>query len=216
MMHKHLSLAEQVFERLESDILSGVYQKGEIVTEARLSDDLMVSRTPIREAMHRLEQEHLVYSTSKGIKILSITMEDAIVIYNIREHIEGMAAAACAKNISDEHIKELKEMIELQIFYKEKGDTEKIKEYDSRFHESIYLWSGSPVYYDTLFPLHNKVQKFRKSNVTTISHASESCDEHQLIFDAIEKRNAQAAQKAMTKHVKLAKERLIETIKGDK
>ena len=54
MEHKTLSLAEQVFERLETDILSGVYQRGETLTELKLVGDLGVSRTPVREALHRL------------------------------------------------------------------------------------------------------------------------------------------------------------------
>ena len=58
--HKTISLVDQVFEHLEKDILSGKYQRGEILTENRLSAQLGVSRTPIREALRRLEQEHLI------------------------------------------------------------------------------------------------------------------------------------------------------------
>ena len=62
--HKTVSLAEQVFERLESDILSGKYQRGETLTELKLVTDLGVSRTPVREALHRLEQENIIEITS--------------------------------------------------------------------------------------------------------------------------------------------------------
>ena len=60
MEHKNLSLADQVFERLEGDILSGKYARGQVLTELALCADMGVSRTPIREAAHRLAQEHLV------------------------------------------------------------------------------------------------------------------------------------------------------------
>ena len=56
--HKTISLADQVFDHLENDILSGKYRRGEILTESKLSAELGVSRTPIREALRRLEQEH--------------------------------------------------------------------------------------------------------------------------------------------------------------
>ena len=61
LTHKTISLADQVFDRLESDILSGVYKRGEILTELKLCEALGVSRTPVREAMKRLEQEHIIY-----------------------------------------------------------------------------------------------------------------------------------------------------------
>ena len=65
MIHKTVSLADQIFDRLENDILTGVYQRGSVLTELSLSEDLGVSRTPIREAVRRLEQEHLVENAAR-------------------------------------------------------------------------------------------------------------------------------------------------------
>ena len=73
--HRTVSLADQVFERLEADILSGKYQRGEILTELKLSEIMGVSRTPVREALRRLEQEHLIEDTNKGSVVLGITDE---------------------------------------------------------------------------------------------------------------------------------------------
>ena len=94
-MMKHLqstSLADQVFERLENDIIHGVYPKGEILTELKLVEQLGVSRTPIREALRRLEQERLIEDTGKGSRVLGITESDLEDIMNIRQRIEGLAA----------------------------------------------------------------------------------------------------------------------------
>lgn len=71
--HKTVSLADQVFEHLETDILSGKYQRGEVLTESKLSLELGVSRTPIREALRRLEQEHIIEESGKGAVVLGIT-----------------------------------------------------------------------------------------------------------------------------------------------
>ena len=210
-MVKNTSLADQVFERLETDILTGKYPKGTIVTEGMLSEDLKVSRTPVREAMSRLEQEHLVVSRSKGVEIVSITIEDALIIYCIRERIEGMVAQACAENITDEELSELREIVELQEFYTEKGDTEKVKTYDSMFHKKIYEFAGSPVYVDILGPLHNKIQKFRKSAITTQSRATDSCSEHKDILEAIASHDGPKAKEKMDIHVKDARQRLIDS-----
>ena len=210
-MIRHSSLADQVFERLETDILTGKYAKGDIVTEGMLSDDLQVSRTPIREALSRLEQEHLVKTTNKGVEILSITLEDALIIYSFREKIEGLAAKACAKNITDEQIEELREIVELQDFYAQKADTEKVKTYDSMFHKKIYEFAGSPVYYDILSPIHNKIQKFRKAVLSSKSNAKNSCEEHKKLFEAIAARDEELAQQLMDEHVLDARQRLVES-----
>ena len=85
-----VTLADQVFERLESDIIQGVYPRGEVLTELRLVEQLNVSRTPIREALRRLEQEHLIADTGKGTVVLGITAEDLVDIMDIRCKIEGL------------------------------------------------------------------------------------------------------------------------------
>ena len=94
---KTTSLADQVFEKLENDIIQGVYPKGEILTELKLVEQLGVSRTPIRDALRRLEQERLIADTGKGSVVLGITSEDLLDIMNIREKIEGIAAYYAAK-----------------------------------------------------------------------------------------------------------------------
>lgn len=214
MIHKTVSLADQIFDRLESDILTGVYPRGSILTELSLSEDLGVSRTPIREAVRRLEQEHLVESTPKGILVLSITLKDAMIIYDIRIHAEGLVARACAEHITAEQLSSLKDLLDLQEFYISKGDPEKVKMTDSQFHQMIYQFSGSPVYADTLMPLHNKTQKFRKALVSLTSRANISFAEHKAIFNAIAAGDPDAAEAAMRIHVEKAKDRLAELKEG--
>ena len=205
MEHKNVSLADQVFERLEADILSGKYARGEMLTELKLCADMGVSRTPIREAAHRLAQEHLVEITTKGISVLGVTDKDLIDIYDIRLRIEGMAAALAAKNATEEQLAELKEALELQEFYETKKDAERIRYMDSRFHELIYRAAGSVVLYDTLVPLHKKAQKYRKASVENHSRARASLEEHQALLSALCSRDEERAEAAMRTHVQNAK-----------
>ena len=102
-----VTLADQVFERLESDIIQGVYPRGEVLTELRLVEQLNVSRTPIREALRRLEQEHLIADTGKGSVVLGITAEDLVDIMDIRGKIEGLASYYAAKNAAPEGLASL-------------------------------------------------------------------------------------------------------------
>ena len=210
IIHKPVSLADQVFERLESDILTGKYQRGEILTEMKLCEELGVSRTPVREALRRLEQEHIIEECGKGMLVLSITAEDAENIYNIRRRIEGLAAAACARCVTDEQLQELQEIVALQEFYAKKRDAEKIKAMDSEFHQKVYKYSGSTVFYDTLVPLHKKIQKFRKTSIMDKSRAKTSTEEHRRVLEAIAAHDPAAAEKAMVDHVCKAQRHLEE------
>ncbi len=200
-MEKAVSLAEQIFAKLEKDIYSGVYKRGELLTETKLCEELGVSRTPVREAIRVLEQEHLVTVSNKGIRVISITPEEADYIFEIRRRVEGLAASACAKNISDEEIKELGDIIGLQEFYAAKHDGEKVTDYDSQFHQSVYKFSGSVVIYDTLTNLHKKIQKYRKRSESNKSRAAAATAEHRRIYEAIAARDPEAAEKAMIDHV---------------
>ena len=76
--HKPISIADQVFEKLERDILSGKYPQGEILSELRLSGELGVSRTPIREAIRRLEQERILEDSGHGLVVIGISREDIV------------------------------------------------------------------------------------------------------------------------------------------
>jgi len=197
---KPTSLADQVFSRLENDILSGVYKRGTILTELQLCQDLGVSRTPVREALHRLEQERVVESTGKGLRVLSITDSDVEAILEIRTAIERLAVENCARLITDDHIKQLKDMIDLQEFYVSKNNSEQLKQLDSEFHRTIYGICTSSIYYDTLAPLLERIQKVRKSALENPERAASSIGEHRTILDALIARDPIAAGEAMYVH----------------
>ena len=207
--HKTISLADQVFERLEGEILGGKYQQGDILTESRLTEDLGVSRTPVREALRRLEQDHIVELSPRGIVILGVTEKDIQDIYAVRMEIEGMAAARAAESDNAEHLAELREALELQEYYVSRRDAERIRTMDNRFHELLYRMSRSGVLYDTLLPLHKKAQKFRKASVQNESRAEQSAREHREIFEAVAAHDAVAAERAMREHVRRAGEHIM-------
>ena len=204
MEHRTISLADQVFENLENDILSGKYPRGELLTESKLSQSLGVSRTPIREALRRLSQEHIIEESGKGSIVLGITESDLKDIFFIRRKIEGTVAALAAKNRTDEQLAVLKEAVEFQEFYLSKNDADKIKTMDSRFHETIYRMSGSSVMCDVLIPLHKKIQKYRRASLSNTSRAAASVSEHRGIFEAIAAGDAEKAETLFNSHLKNA------------
>lgn len=207
ILNKSVSLSDQVFERIEDDILTGKHPRGTVLTELGLCAELGVSRTPVREALLRLEQEHILESTGKGMLVLGITPEDAEVIYTIRGHVEGLSAAACARFATDEQIAELRGIVEMQEYFAERHDSEKVKQLDSQFHEMVYRCSGH-IYYDTLAPLHKKAQNFRKASVSSGNRVLSSTAEHRSVMEAIAARDEDEAERRMTEHVRNARNNL--------
>ena len=209
--HRSISIADQIFEQLELDILSGKYQRGELLSELRLSQELGVSRTPIREAIRRLEQERILEDSGRGVVVVGISREDMLDMYEIRSRIEGFAAERAAENISDELIQKMRETVELQRFYAGKSDSEysvQIRNLDSDFHEQLYLATGSRPLYDTLLSLHKKMAKFRMASVSKRSRALQSVEEHAAIAEALSSRDKAAARQAVERHVEAARARM--------
>lgn len=207
---KTVSLADQVFERLENDIITGVYPRGEILTELKLVEQLGVSRTPIREALRRLEQERLIAESGKGSVVLGITVEDLMDIMEIRQRIEGLVAYYATVNMTHEGLEELREISELQDFYYNKKDLEHLRQMDDQFHDTIYKRSGRTVLRDTLTPLHRKTQRYRRLSISDDGRLDCSIQEHKNIFNAIAKGDPQLVSELMTQHIQHAKEYMIE------
>ena len=208
--HRMISIADQVFEQLEHDILSGVYERDEILTEIKLSEQLGVSRTPIREAQRRLEQEHIIESTSKGARVIGIDRNDIADICEIRLRLEGLAARWAAERADEEGLRTLKETVDLQEFYTQKEDPESIKNADSRFHQTIYALCGSTSMQDTLEPLHRKLLKYRRVSVSARSRAEKSLEEHRAIYEAIAARDGSRAEQLTILHVQNARDSILQ------
>ena len=206
---KTTSLADQVFEKLENDIIQGVYPRGAILTELKLVDKLGVSRTPIRDALRRLEQERLIEDTGKGSRVVGITEEDLEDIMHISQRIEGLAAYYAAKNMTPEGLAELTHIVDLQDFYYDKGDAEQLRQVDEQFHDLICYLSKRTVIMDTLIPLHRKTRRYRRISMEDWSRTVNTRKEHKAIFDAMASGDADLAESLMAKHIENAKKHML-------
>jgi len=203
------SLADQVFEKLEDDIVYGVYKRGEILTELKLAQNLGVSRTPIREALRRLEQERLIADTGKGSMVMGITQEDLFDIFDVRQHIEGLASYYAAKNITPKGVDELTNLLDLQEFYQNKHNNSRLQTADDEFHAVICRLSNRNVIIDTLIPLHRKTRLYRKIALEDQERAPNSVREHRKILEAIISGDAELARDLTSKHIENAKKHLM-------
>lgn len=209
------SLRGKVFSQLENDILNGKYQPGDSLIETRLSEELGVSRTPIREALRQLELEGLVQSIpNKGAIVKGISAQDIEDIYTIRRMIEGLAARWATEKITPQVLQELKDTIELEEFYTSKNDTEHLLQLDSKFHDILFKASKSKPLIHTLSTFHHYVQRARNVSFTSPVRASEVLEEHKAIFRAIAEGDAEKAEKLTTDHVRNASTNLLKLNKS--
>jgi DNA-binding GntR family transcriptional regulator len=205
-----ISLADRVYDTLENGILDGKYEQGEYLTEARLSDELGVSRTPIREALRRLGQDGLIEETGKGALVVGVAAGEIAVIYEMRARIEGYAAGLFTERVTEGQLKELRDNIELQDFYCAKtAAAESSGNLDSRFHEIIYSGCGSRVLEDTLSSLNKKARRYRRVSYEDPRRSKNAAAEHRAIYDAVFAGDAAKAETLMTLHIHNACESII-------
>ena len=211
--NKLLSLENKVFMRLEDEILSGALARGIALTEISLSERLGVSRTPVRSALHRLAEEGLVEAVAnKGCVVVGITDVDLVDIYKIRVRLEGLASAIAATRITEEGLARLRESVELSEFYLNKKDTEKLKELDSEFHETIYKETGNRLLCKTLSELHRKIKSYRKLSLTVPGRLERTVLEHREIYEAIAIKDAEKADMLTSLHIERALENVLRAL----
>ena len=208
------SLSQQTAERLytmiavERRLAPGEKLPGEV----ELAKELGVSRTPVREAVRRLEQENILKETGRGMVVVGISREDMMDMYEVRMQLEGLAARRAAANISDEQLKDMEDCLALQRFYVEKqdgGSPEQIRDMDSRFHQLLYESSGSRAYQEILKALHKKIVKYRCASISKQTRAVHSLAEHRAIYEALAAHDGDAAEKAALEHVANARDSMM-------
>ena len=210
------SLRIRVFNAIENAILDGEYKDGDSLNELKLSKELGVSRTPVREALMQLELEGLVKNIpNKGSVVVGVSQQDTRDIYEIRIRIEGLAARLCAENITDDELHALEQIVDLQEFYLLKNDTEQIWKLDSDFHKIIYDASRSRPLRFTLSNFHNYIKKARDISVQTEGRAEKTVAEHRAILDAIKEHNGSLSEQLTAKHISNAEDNLFENAMKD-
>ena len=206
--YKNLSLANQVYDAIDQNILNGVYASGEIISESKLSEELGVSRTPVREAMARLENERLIGITPSGTVVLGITDRDVRDMFEVKLHLEPIVSVMASQNISQEALAKLKDIIDQQEFYASKHNTEIIRNLDTEFHDLIYSECGSPVFQSILSPIHHKLLKYRKASLEKSDRSYHSVEEHMAIYEALKAKDRMQVEMLMLEHIRHAYENI--------
>ena len=203
------SLRERVFKSVRESILQGKYQSGDVLRETVIAKELNVSRTPVREAIRQLELEGLVHSIpNKETVVTGVSDEDVQDIFMIRSRLEGLAARRAAERMTEEELKEMREILELTEFYCNKKDIERIGELDHRFHDMVYKASKSKMMKQMLSDFHSYVQKTRMASLAIPGRIQGLLKEHTAIYEALKARDGQQAECLMDCHVRQVSENM--------
>lgn len=211
------TLREVVFDYLRQSIVEGKLEPGKRLMEIQLAEQLGVSRTPIREAIRKLELEGLVVMVPrKGAYVADLSVKDVMEILEVRGALEGLAASLAAERMSDEEIKELESIChEFRQCY-EKNDIEGMIENDVRFHDCIFNSIGNSKLNQISQGLREQIYRFRVRFISRHNKAKELLNEHWAIFNAIKDRDSELAHKCGVEHIENLTINLMEDLEAYK
>jgi len=195
---KKETLSCQVYQALKEMIANYRFSPGSRLNVEELAKEFGISRTPMWEAIRRLEQEGLLKNIpNRGVFMVEMTRQTALYLYQVREVLEGLAGRLAAENIKDERICRLETCLEELKGVVERGDPVGYSRLDFNFHALIYESSGNPVLQEILESIKNKMRPLVPLSQPSLSRGYA---EHKIILDALKSRDPKKAENAMQKH----------------
>lgn len=199
-----------VYEELKMQILTGAIVPGTRMMEVELAEEMGVSRTPIREAIRKLEKEHLVtIEPRRGAYASMISTEDMVEILEVRQDLEGLAAFYAASRMKPEQMEELRSEHALYNEAVEKGDMQAMIHHDTRFHRIIVDSCHNKILVQMIEQLQELVLRFRYIYYDNFKRAENMPEEHEMILNAIASGDADEARAAADVHIDRLKELVI-------
>ena len=215
-MDEYLPLRDVVFNTLRKAILKGELKPGERLMEIALADKLGVSRTPIREAMRKLELEGLVVMVPrKGAQVANITEKDLNDVLEVRIALENMAIEKACARMTQEDIRELERAAEEFQHITAGGSLVEMAEADEEFHEKIYRSSGNDRLMQVLSNLREQIYRYRIEYLKDEDARQQLVQEHALMTRAIRERDVKKAQELSFDHLENQRKAIIHSIHPD-
>lgn len=213
-MNEYLPLRDVVFNTLRQAILRGELKPGERLMEIQLANKLGVSRTPIREAIRKLELEGLVLMIPrKGAEVAEITEKSLRDVLEVRRALEELAVRLACDKITGEEIRELRTAAEEFSTIQKDGDVTKIAEADVRFHDVIYVATENQKLIQLLSNLREQMYRYRVEYLKRSDFHEQLIAEHKKIIETIEKKQKDAAAKVVCQHIDNQVEAVIDVIR---
>ncbi|MBF7096017.1 GntR family transcriptional regulator [Alkalibacter mobilis] len=215
-MDTYKPLREIVFTTMREAIINGDFKPGQRLMEVQLADQMGVSRTPVREAIRKLELEGLVVMVPrKGAYVAGLSSEDVKEVLEIRAVLEGLAASLAARNATEKDVEELKDIVEKFKSAANEQDVVKLINFDSDFHDVMYRTSKNKKLIQLISSLREQVQRFRVAYFTKIKSTQQLIEEHNQLVDAIAGKDSERARAVAETHIATT-EKLITSIEEKK
>jgi DNA-binding GntR family transcriptional regulator len=197
------SRSELVYQKLRDGIQQGALKAGQRVMEVEIAEWLAVSRTPVRDALRRLESEGmLTHEPRAGLVVASLNRQAVSELYVMREVLEGTAARLCARHASDMEVMELEELVKHE--QRLQGNFEELARHNRNFHEAIHRGAHNRYLQKSLSAVNDSMWLLGKSQMLLPHRAKTALTEHAALLAAIRKRDPDAAEQAARRHVRAA------------
>jgi len=203
-------LSDKVYAAIKEMIANHRFQPGARLNVERISKELEVSRTPVWEAVRRLQQEGLLQNIPyRGVFMVEMTLERALELYQAREGLEGVAARLAALDPSEKILDKMKETLENQVMMFEKGDLLGYSRTDFDFHGMIHKMSRNTVLQEMLDSLKTKMQPITMEVRPLLPRLYE---DHLEIVELIRSKDPEKSEKAMRRHNRVVQNQIQKEI----
>lgn len=214
---EYIPLRDIVFKSLREAIITGDLKPGERLMEIKLANEMGVSRTPVREAIRKLELEGLVIVTSrKGAEVAPINEKDLKEVLEIRKALESLSVTLACKNVTKDNLKKLKEINATISKAVKNSDIDTITKCDVEFHEEIYKLTNNDRLVVMLHQLKEHIFRYRFEYIKDMKNKESIVEEHAKILAAIGDKNIRLAKKEIEHHIEVQEKYILNTLDSNK
>ena len=207
------SMGQHVFEHLKHAIIRGDLPAGKRLVESRIAEAMDISRTPVREAIHKLEREGFLKKLPKGgFTVQELTREDIEETFGIRSVLESYAARLAALHHDAKALKALEKKIEEFQKYLDRGKLDILPEINTEFHDMLYALSRSPRLIKMISGLRDQIYRYRQIILKQEPLARTSNADHRLMVKFIRNRDADGVERLVRDHILRGQAAVLEAL----
>jgi DNA-binding GntR family transcriptional regulator len=214
---KPRAVGERAYASLKEAIVKGDLSPGQRLVEMHLSTQMRTSRIPVREALKKLEKDGLVEKLAGGgFVVKSFSRAEVEETFGIRALLESYAAYLATEHMTEATLNRLEGSIEAYKVALDEGDTQRLMQLNTQFHETIYKAAGSQKLYDLINNFRDVIARYRKGLLTCIDYARISLEDHEKLIDAMREQDKDEVERLVKRHVLRGKDIVLKDMEAGK